>query len=106
MSQSLNSQPHAGKMPSAALTDKVPNEERGNGQEDEKPRENANQDSGLLLRRLLLVAEEVDLLMVVAVPTLVQKTREEKNLRKHTHTCHSLRRVNVYFTLNKSAAGS
>lgn len=87
MSQCLNSQPHAGKMPSAALTDKVPNEERGNGQEDEKPRENANQDSGLLLRRLLLVAEEVDPLMVVAVPTLVQKTREETNSENtHTHT--------------------
>lgn len=72
-------------MPSAALTDKVPNEERGNGKEDEKPRENAKQDSGLLLRRLLLVAEEVDPLAVVAVPTLVQKTREETN-SENTHT--------------------
>lgn len=84
-------------MPSVALTDKVPNEERSNGQEDQKPHENANQDSSLLLGRLLLVADEVDPLAVVAVATLVQKTQGERTQKTQARTCHSLRRVNVYF---------
>lgn len=71
-------------MPSVALTDKVPNEERSHGQEDQKPHDNANQDSSLLLGRLLLVADEVDPLAVVAVTTLVQK-RGGKKVRKHKH---------------------
>lgn len=72
------------QLPSIALTDKVPNEERSNSQEDQKPHENANQDSSLLLGRLLLVADKVDPLTVVAVTTLVQKTQGNK-LIKHKH---------------------
>lgn len=95
------------QMPSVALTDKVPNEERSHGQEDQEPHENANQDSSLLLGRLLFVAEEVDPLTIVAVTSLVQKknTRTESQ-KTQTGTCHSLHRDNVDFTSNQSEARS
>lgn len=69
---------------SVALTGKVPNEERRDGQEDEKPHEDADQGAGLALGHLLLVAEEVDPLVVVAVPALVRRNKRREKVRKHT----------------------
>lgn len=106
MSQSLNSQPHAGRCPQPHLQTKYQMRNAATAKRTRSPTKTPTRTPVFFFDVFSLLLRKSIRSRWWPFRPCCRKQERKQTQKTHTHTCLSLRRVNVYFTLNKSTAGS